>query len=70
MHTVIDEPPLVREARLAMRRFQKEMGHRIDPDHAEQFGILWREALRKDPEGSQLMPLINDFRERLTPMRS
>lgn len=70
MSIAIDEPRLVREARKELVALEKELGPRLTTDWLAHLRQMWREALKKDPEGSQLKPLIQDFRERLTPMRT
>lgn len=56
------------EAKKELIRFQLAYGHLISSEISLLFGNEWDEALEKDPEGSQLLPLIADWKERLTPM--
>lgn len=53
----------------ARRKFQMDFGRLLTPELSIVFGQRWSEALEKDPEGSQCLLVIEDFREILTPMQ-
>lgn len=65
--TVVDQ---VQEARKELRKLQMTHGHLIEPETSMLFNNIWEEALAKDPEGSQLKYLVEEFKELLTPMQT
>jgi hypothetical protein len=61
-------PPALLDARRRARRLQMQHGPRFTPTLTVLWGQQWEEALKKDPSGSQLKHLLDDWEERLTPM--
>jgi hypothetical protein len=54
--------------RKALRSFQLEYGHLITPTLSQLLAEEFFHALEKDPEGVQVIHLIEDWKERLKPM--
>lgn len=61
----MSEPIAVERARKHLRLLQLQWGSRITPAVSENFGRMWALALKVDPEGSTLAPLVNGLRAAL-----
>lgn len=58
------------EARREFRKIQMELGQHITPTLSILVSNMWERALEKDPSGDQLMDVVANIRELLTPMKS
>lgn len=61
---------MLQSYRAELRKFQNEFGSKITPTFSVAINNQIERALEKDPEGSQVIHVLNDWREILTPMVS
>ncbi len=65
-----EQPDYMPEVRRRFRAFQDKHGRNITPALSLVIGNRYREAVDKDPTGRQALHLLDDIKERLTPMKS
>ncbi len=59
-----------RECRVAILKFQEDFNHLMSPRSAIFVNNRIEDAFEKDPTGSQVIHVLNDLREQLTPRKN